>query len=446
VILDGALLSVNTKDLFREQTLVNLLPNATELDISRNLIETMGEVVTLCSGLPALNALTLDGNHLNVELSEEHSLSDITTLSLNSMLLLPRELSTILSLTPSLQTLSISGNSLLGNETAPLHLPRSLSSLTAESNNLETLQDVAALVAQDNCLQSLNLKNNRISSVLRVQVDTPSKRRAATTLPLFVSLEQLDLSGNEITSWDFVNDLRHIAPNLKHLRLSQNPLYSYAKTITGKALSETDVSLLIIARLPKLKSLNYSTVSNKERLSGEKLYLSHIGEELSQSPVDQESKIIASHPRYGELCEEYGEPTVQRQDKQAIDPNSLAARLVKCHFHVDSNEAKQSLVLELPRSMSIYAIYGAVARHLGQSPQNLRLVWNSGERDPVAASSGKKQGVQEWDSEDEDEAGVSEWVERRVELNLGTRPIGTVMDKTEESITVELRGEAGNTL
>jgi len=433
VILDEMLVSARIENVPNsDSTLGIVLPNIIELDVGRNLFESMDEIVMLCSALPTLKTLTLDGNHLTDGMSSQHQLQGLTNLSLNSIMLLPRELSGILSQFPDLQTLSISGNDLFGDGNDQVSMPTSLLSLVAENNRLQSLQDLETFIPKDNRLQSLSLKYNQISTF----------QQNETAQIVFPTLQQLDLSGNDINSWQFVNNLAHIAPNLEHLRLSQNPLYTTTNTPHGKSLSESDISLLIIARLPKLKSLNYSTVTGKEKLSGEKLYLSLIGEELSIAPTDQESVIISKHPRYHELCEEYGDPNVQRRNEQNVNPSSLAARLVRCRFHTKPSHRSSSQIadftLELPKSMNLYAVYGMVGRHLEQSTQRLRLVWESGERDPVAASASNKQGIQEWDSEDEDEGVMVDWAERKIDLIPGTRPLGTLIEKDEATIVVEI--------
>ena len=53
-----------------------------------------------------------------------------------------------------------------------------------------------------------------------------------------------------------------------------------------------------------------------------------------------------------------------------------------------------------------------------------------------------KQGVQEWDSEDEDDSSsAAEWANRDIELIPGTRPIGTVIEKPDARIRVLLRDD-----
>ena len=72
------------------------------------------------------------------------------------------------------------------------------------------------------------------------------------------SLAYLDLSYNAVDSWEFINELPNIFPGLTGLRVAHNPLYV---TRDGKEAIGVDESfMLTLARIPFLKTLNYSVV------------------------------------------------------------------------------------------------------------------------------------------------------------------------------------------
>lgn len=270
------------------------------------------------------------------------------------------------------------------------------------------------------------------------------------TMPLAFSFSSsvtdVDLSFNIVSSWSFVNSLPSVFPGLRNLRLSNNPIYEVAAPVQRDILSPTDTSAIISARIPGLQTLNYYRIGPKERLNAETFYLSRIAAEVSRSPKEEEAAIIARHPRYAELCEEYGEPHFERKSDPRTDPNSLAARLVKCQFHARKgpssllmaiNSRKQTL--EIPKSFSIYSVLGLVGRHFNLPPARFKLIWETGERDPVMEPI-SKQGVQEWDSdEEESEDHGMKWMDREVELSPGTRPLGTVIESSEAVIRIELK-------
>ena len=80
----------------------------------------------------------------------------------------------------------------------------------------------------------------------------------------------------------------------------------------GAAL-RADGYTLTLARLPQLRTLNHSTITDKERLNAETYYLGQIARELAQTPAAQRAQVLAAHPRWPALCEEYGEPAVAAQ-------------------------------------------------------------------------------------------------------------------------------------
>ena len=446
VILDQASISTKAEADGESSTdCGRVLPNLVELDIGRNLFESIDQVAALCDQFATLKTLTLDGNRVDVTSGRRIALEGIQTLSLNSMLLLPDELLSVLEHFPNAQSLSLTGNQLSTPLIAPYNLSLSLTSLNLEDNGFTSLQHVLPLVANCSSLQTLGLKYNSIT-------ETATAGAGATLahgLRLSDACVRLDLTGNDIHSWASVDSLLALASGLKHLQISKNPIYAESTGPSGRALAEADISLLIIARLPRLRSLNYSDVADKDRLNGEKLYLSFIAEELATVPTEEADRIIAKHPRYSELCEEYGEPVIQRQTDTDIDPNSLAARLIECTFlfppslSIREDEIQSPLRIELPKSLSIYSLLGLIGKRLNILPSSFRLIWETGERGPAGSATDKMQTVQEvqeWDSEDEDDDGQPEaWVERTVELMPGTRPLGTIIEKREATISIVLK-------
>lgn len=338
---------------------------------------------------------------------------------------------------PNIKHLSASSNQL--GSLDKCRLPSDLDSITLEDNDFTSLEDVAWLAMWCAQLKTLNLKNNRISSASR----SGSKHRFS--LPSRMS--DLDLSYNNISSWDVIDHLPIICPGLKHLRVSQNSLFETLKTADGKALTSADGYMLTIARLPMLETLNYSLITDKERLNAETYYLSQIAMQVSLAPAEEEADIIAQHPRYGELCEGYGEPRIERKEVGSINPNYLAARLVKCSFYYRGTSTRDGLptrgkpfVTELPKTLSIYAVLGVVGKHLDLLPMQLHLTWETGDRDRSKAANSTWAGVQAWDSSDDEVDDVGDdWKEREVELSAGTKPLGAVIESAEAVIRVEMK-------
>lgn len=443
-----------------QEGLAETVPEVAELDLGRNLFETLDEIAGITSQLPQLRSLSLDGNRIqsvsNIDSQDlRPAFNGIRTLSLNDMLLLPHELRTIVAQFPNLSELSASGNDL--GEDLAVEVPETLATVTLEGNNFMSLNDVFCLGCQQGNARNIHtlvLKNNNIREVIRhtnnglsnalytwdASGDLICNNKPFAFHP---ALTTLDLSHNSISDWSLLNALPHLFPGLKHLRISHNPLYSSLKAANRTPLTPADGYMLTIARLPKLQTLNYSTITEKERLNAETYYLSQIAEEVSLAPPEMEGEIKKRHPRWHALCEEYGEPVIVRKMGKGIDPNSLAARLIRCQFYCATpcatDVSEKEFFMELPKSLSIYAVLGIVGKRLGLLPLKLRLFWETGEKDPVKTAGGKVQGVQEWDSDEEEttEDKRVQWVEREVELVAGTRPLGTVVEKAEARLRVE---------
>jgi hypothetical protein len=144
------------------------------------------------------------------------------------------------------------------------------------------------------------------------------------------------------------------------------------------------------------------------------------------------------------LCEEYGEPVVTGlRTEGEVDPASLAARLVPVTFHVaaaSSKHAGYTWTQDIPRSASVYSLLGRVSKKLNVMPLGLRLVWETGERDPVAAGGSAGDAPEYWDSDDgeDEDVGKGEWVAREVELAAGTRAVGSYLEGAGGTVRVEI--------
>ncbi len=81
-------------------------------------------------------------------------------------------------------------------------------------------------------------------------------------LPSFTTnLQEVDLSYNAISSWNFIDRLDQVFPGMTTLRVSHNPLYENLKSAAGgKKLLPEDGYMLTMARLGRLTQLNFSKV------------------------------------------------------------------------------------------------------------------------------------------------------------------------------------------
>ncbi|KAF3481435.1 uncharacterized protein GIQ15_04194 [Arthroderma uncinatum] len=412
IILDGlrmnGVLSGPSSPDEREKELEKIkktCPKVVELDLSRNLLRRWCEIADICKQLPELKSLKLDGNRLeDVESCSVDIISyTVNGVSLDSTLMSWKEIALLSHKLPSLTSISLSTNELLSTTAT---LSTTIQELSMEFNGFESLDSLRHLTTLPS-LRRLCLRSNKIS---KVYSSSPSE------LVFSPTLDFVDISRNQIPSWDFVDALQTVFPGLTGLRISDNPLYNQPPAptkVTGlqeQPMTVDEAFMLTLSRLSNLKILNYGKVTPLDRLNGELYYLSLIRKELLAHPVSMEQDILKTHPRYKELCKVYETPEIQRTAKDnhpnAVDPRSLAAQLINFKFHL--NKAKQEddtavsdeFEKEIPKSFDVYRIKAIVARHFSLPPLRFKLIWETDEWDPVEEGTAEED---EWDSDDEGE-------------------------------------------
>jgi hypothetical protein len=447
LVLDRMCIRHRENDQEADQSVSSLCANITSLDIGGNLFESWQEVMLICRLFPRLSSLTLDGNRFqDLEfVDSDIQLPNIRYLGLTDTLNSPDEVVTITQSFPSLRTLIFARNELEAWESSSntSSLPQTVHSIDLSGNKITTLTSLTPLLALPN-LHTLLLKNNNIGSAPQQPTQTP------TPTALSQSLQTLDLRSNEIATWTLPSSLLAIFPSLQNLLIASNPLYANLRSADNKPLTSSDGYTLTLARLPQLHTLNHSTVTDKERLNAETYYLGQISRELAQTPARQRAEVLAAHPRWTTLCEEYGEPVVAAQRGEGeIDPASLAARFVAVTFYLSASarealshqsDACEDWTADIPRSASVYALLGRVGKRLDVSPLKLQLVWETGERDPVRKGGDGNDAPEWWDSSNEEDEGVEgEWVAREVNLVAGTRMVGSYFEGQAAKVRVEIR-------
>ncbi|EMR88652.1 putative tubulin-specific chaperone e protein [Botrytis cinerea BcDW1] len=380
-------------------------PSIVELDLSRNLFVSLNEIENICSQLKNLKTLRLNGNRLELDTSRmlnaimsgsvEEVFNTIKALEVDSTLVDWNELCILLQRFTSTVSLTASSNG-FKRLSSPI-TSSSLASLTLEYNDFTSLADLEVLTRLTS-LESLLLKGNKIHTT--GTMTGPGAVKSSAPLVFNNKLSYIDLSSNKINNWDFVDELVHIFPGMTSLRISKNLIYpeTSAESTMGSLNEEF---MLTLARLGNLQKLNFSSISPQDRNNAELFYLSEIGKELGAVESEQESIVLSKHKRYKELCDLHGPPAVVRREKAEINPAFLEARLIKFTFCVPANpeigQKETILVKEIPKAFSIYRVKGIVGRLLNRRPLSLKLIWETGEWDPVA-------GYEDIDEYDEDNA------------------------------------------
>lgn len=440
----------------------SVCPKIEELDLSRNLFTNFSEVAKICSELDSLKNLRIrqvslvygsrtmltnySGNRFQDVFEDSRLAEDephvsafpkVTDLSMNEMLLDWVCIIGIVAQFQQVKTLeaSMNGFKCLSNALQV----EGLTSLTLEYNAFQSITDV--IVSRNlRSLEVLRLKGNEISRLAEEPYEF-------SKLPSFgKQLRYVDLSYNEVSEWKFVNDLDHVFPGMTALRFAHNPIYKTSKD-AGSFSSMDDSYMLTLARIRNLETLNFSKITTADRTNSEMFYLSQITKEISEAPENKEGDVISRHPRYAELCEKHGAPTITRKEAGTINPNFLETRLIKFTFYLPSNSlAGQTeeirLVRGIPMSFDVYRVKGLVGKMFNIRPLSSRLVWETGEWDPVA-------GYEEFEEDDDEDEVLDEetvarrekgkWMKREVEIEDGTRQVGNLVDGLEAIVRIELR-------
>lgn len=414
--------------------LAEVCPNITELDVGWNAIETWWQVAQICAPLKQLRILKASGLRLGsfdaALLSDGTSpFKSIAELHLSECLLKPDQILHLLSssgkpLFPSLKTLWLSRNELSSFHTNHSALRfNSITTLYLENNRFSALEPLSTIFTHFSNTTHLSLQGNLITSI----------STHLSTLH-FPSVVFLNIADNHISTFAFIDALPSLFPNLTSLRISKNPLYDQANTSTANStasdpsqskIPSDSTYYLTLARIPSLKVLNYTTITSRDREEGEIYYLSvaekHIRSTLSSSSTQAAINLVQQrYPLYITLCAKYDRPIILDNPPQAYTPTTtrpsfptyapgtLGARLVTTTFYIASSIPSQSHTLErpLPPSMSVYTLKSLLSRHFGLQPLQFRLVYETGELDPVHETTTKlgrgKEGWEEWGDWDVD--------------------------------------------
>ncbi|VDL91177.1 unnamed protein product [Schistocephalus solidus] len=207
-----------------------------------------------------------------------------------------------------------------------------LETLDLTSTELTDFDRVLEVVGSAPHLTSLLLNGNKIRTL----------RLPTTSPPMLRALNQIGLRDNLLEDWESVNELARL-PVLTTLILRQNPILlncnpnAAARRFIGSfcldklkksinycivassflmnlipsffSCSET-ARQEIIARLPKLKSLNFLEVAADERRGAELDYLKRYSKtwKEAQDSVDTKAMFAKQHPTFLQICEKYGPP------------------------------------------------------------------------------------------------------------------------------------------
>ncbi len=228
-----------------------------------------------------------------------------------------------------------------------------LSNWTTQVRIFRKLPNLEALIIDDNPIPFISLSKEASESE-------------------FTSLTSLQIGGCTIRTWDGMEGIAHLN-NLESLRFRKCPLTDSIGT--GEARAGT------IARIPQIKYLNSSQISEKERLEAERRYVSVVSRELLKDfttstiddngiDIDAEAKglIFKKYPRFEELMVKHKETMVAAQSSfSGSDSGALSSTVVNITIRSMAAESCtfEPIEKKLPLSMKVHRLKVMCGRGFG---------------------------------------------------------------------------------
>ncbi|KAH7681405.1 Ubiquitin-like protein [Dioscorea alata] len=274
-----------------------LVPKLKELDLTGNLLSKWQDITSICKALPALEVLNLTRNSLedDIDVAELSLLCRIRVLVLNNCGVTWEQVEKLKPSLESIEELHLMANNLQSIVPSPpptkfvegfdsLHL------LSLEDNFIDDWDEVVKL-CHLRSLEQLHLNNNNLkriyypanpASLDSTKIDSRCDRA-------FKNLKCLLLGSNQIEDLASIDSLNFF-PNLLDVRLSGNPIDDPAKGGVPR--------FALIARLGKIKILNGSEVTSRERRESEIRYVRLV---MAKMQAENLAEIEQLHPRFSEL-------------------------------------------------------------------------------------------------------------------------------------------------
>jgi len=350
------------------------LPKLRDLDLSESLVSNWTEVSMLCNQLK-LHTLDLSYNLLPIE-TIDNTVKNMDTLKhlvVGHMLYSGYTWSDIVHLAihlPCLSVLQIHNNSISSLSSFDPSLFSALVELDLDGNNLTSWTDVEHLSELPQ-LTHLRLNGNQLTEI-------------APARGSFKQLRSLQLSGNCIKTWDSVGMLDRL--QLAELRMRSNPVNNTCK-------DEETARQLIIARVSSLTALNGTQITQTERKWAEIDYLKTYGQlwlglaKLEDTVTREQAtkEFLDKHNRYDKIVEMHGEP--EAGDGVKVD-TTLKASLVKLKVRSPDVIGSAETVKKVPTSMSVAKLRALLHRIYRDQAGGSRL------KISLVSSANKEQEVQ----------------------------------------------------
>ncbi|PKA65949.1 hypothetical protein AXF42_Ash010358 [Apostasia shenzhenica] len=305
----------------------SLIPNVKELDLTGSLLSRWQDVNSICDALPALEILDLTDNLMETDIPELTSLKSIQILVLNHCSIAWEKVEILEKCLLSIEELHLTGNKIRMTMPVPsgpsiTHVPGfdSLRLLNLDDNCISLWDEVLHL-SRLRSLEQLHLNKNMLK-----KVSYPTNHPLVSTQDrcciAFEKLQCLLLGSNEINDLASVDSF-NLFPSLVDVRLSENPIADPAKGGLPR--------FVLIARLAKVKTLNGSEISARERNESEIRYVRLV---MTKMKLDDPKELSLQHPRFAELKALHGLDD-EKPSTGIAGPQKMGAGLICMKWNTD---------------------------------------------------------------------------------------------------------------
>lgn len=299
------------------------LHNLTNLDLSSNLFNRMGDIWQIVSRLPNLKILNINGNRFAPDelirrLDQRFfSHTNLQVLKMASTLIPIHRVNSIISRFPNLQELILSGNYYTNKDTNSLNL--SDSKVTALDLSYNYLDQIPFNLSPS--ILNLNISHCQIISIENSLIKT--------------KIKSLDVRYNQISNWVDIDNLSQSFPQLTNLRINHNPIF--------ENISVDEMTCQLIGRFEcddgnsngdKLSILNGSKLTLSEIENGELYYISKV--HLGQYEMHNSTRWKNLFQKYGKSGHEVKEPSTSSGLKRWIN-----LQLRVRHVNVQKRDIKE---------------------------------------------------------------------------------------------------------
>lgn len=220
--------------------------------------------------------------------------------------------------------------------------------LNLEDNNIDSWDEIVKL-SYLRSLEQLHLNKNMIKHVMYPSnLPSPVPSDGTAVLP-FEKLQVLLLGSNEIDDFPSVDSL-NLFPSLTDVRISDNPIADPSKGGAPR--------FVLVARLGKVKILNGSEVSARERREAEIRYVRLV---LGKAESTDPEVIKRLHPRFAELKAFHGIED-EKPTSRTLGPQKMASGLISITLRCvgASMGEKQPLTKKLPPTTTVCTSWLAI--------------------------------------------------------------------------------------